>query len=64
MYKIDEIAPDVFRISIFFFFLHLQFNHFFIKDDEALLYHAVLRHVFPTLLDSVQTLIDPAVKVD
>lgn len=58
-YKIDEIAPDVFRICIFEPKFNLQFNHFLIKDDEPMLYHAGFRYLFPTLLEAVKTLIDP-----
>jgi hypothetical protein len=34
-----EIAPDLFRISIFAPFGDLQFNHFLIRDEEPLLFH-------------------------
>lgn len=59
MYKIDEIAPDLYRISVFVPEIQLQFNHFLIKDDEPLLYHAGLKHMFPVLQEAVKTLIDP-----
>ncbi len=59
MYKINEIAPDVYRISVFAPDMQLQFNHFLIKDDEPLLYHAGLKQMFPILLEAVKTLIDP-----
>ncbi|HMC86159.1 MAG TPA: hypothetical protein VKI61_11565 [Chitinophagaceae bacterium] len=59
MYKIDEIAPGVYRISVFVPEIQLQFNHFLIKDDEPLLYHAGLKQMFPILLDAVKTLMDP-----
>jgi flavorubredoxin len=58
MYKIDEIAPDVFRISVFVPQIQMQFNHFLIKDDEPLLYHAGLKQMFPILKEAVETLID------
>jgi hypothetical protein len=32
-----EIAPNIYRISIFAQRLNLQFNHFLVKDDEPLL---------------------------
>ena len=60
MYQINEIAPDVYRISIFVPEIQLQFNHFLIKDDEPLLYHAGLKQMFPLLLDAIRTIIDPA----
>jgi flavorubredoxin len=59
MYQINEIAPDVFRISVFVPEIQLQFNHFLIRDDEPLLYHAGLKHMFPVLLEAVKTLIEP-----
>ncbi len=59
MYKINEIAPDVYRISIFAADFNLQFNHFLIKDDEPLLYHTGLKLMFPVLREAVSTLIDP-----
>jgi len=60
MYKINEIAPDVYRISVFIPQINLQFNHFLIKDDEPLLYHAGLRQMFPILHEAVKTLIEPS----
>jgi len=59
MYKINEIAPDVYRISVFVPEIQLQFNHFLIKDDEPMLYHAGMRQMFPVLFEAVKTLIDP-----
>ncbi len=59
MYQINEIAPDVYRISVFVPDIQLQFNHFLIKDDEPLLYHAGLRQMFPVLHEAVATLIEP-----
>ena len=60
MYKIDEIAPDVYRISVFVPQFNIQFNHFLVKDDEPLLYHAGMKHMHPVLLEAVKTLLDPA----
>lgn len=59
MYSINEIAPDVYRISVFVPAIQLQFNHFLIKDDEPLLYHAGLKQMFPVLFEAVGTLMDP-----
>ncbi len=58
--RIDEIAPDVFRLSVFVPEFDLQFNHFLVRDDEPLLYHAGLRAMFPALLGAVSRLIEPA----
>jgi flavorubredoxin len=57
--KITEIAPDLFRISIYIKELNLQFNHFLIRDDEPMLYHAGMKQLFPVLKEAVSTLIDP-----
>ena len=43
MANITEIAPDLYRISIFNEAIGLQFNHFLVKDDEPLLYHTARR---------------------
>jgi flavorubredoxin len=59
MFKIDEISDDLYRISVFVPEIQLQFNHFLVKDDEPLLYHAGLRQMFPILRAAVETLIDP-----
>ncbi|MEX0937714.1 MAG: MBL fold metallo-hydrolase [Pirellulales bacterium] len=60
MATIDEIAPDLFRLSIYVPPLDMQFNHFLVRDEEPLLFHTGLRAMFPALRDAVATLIDPA----
>ena len=60
MATIAEIAPDIYRISIFVEEFDLQFNHFLVKDDEPLLYHAGMRRMFPELQEAVAKLIDPS----
>ena len=60
MATIDEISPDVYRISIFEEQFDLQFNHFLVKDEEPLLYHAGMRRMFPELHRAVAKLIDPS----
>lgn len=59
MTTINEIAPDLFRISIFVPELNMQFCHFLVRDDEPLLFHAGLKGMFPALRQAVATLIDP-----
>lgn len=59
MTSIDEIAPDLFRISVYVPDLDMQFNHFLVRDDEPLLFHAGLKGMFPVLLEAVERLIDP-----
>jgi flavorubredoxin len=58
--KITEIAPDVFRFSIYVEPMNLQFNHFLINDEEPMLYHAGMKQMFPLLREAVQKIIDPA----
>ena len=60
MTKIDEIAPDLFRLSVYVPDLDMQFNHFLVRDGEPMLFHAGLRSMFPALKDAVATLIDPS----
>jgi flavorubredoxin len=59
MTKIDEIAPDLFRLSVFVPDFDMQFNHFLVRDEEPLLFHTGLRSMFPLLQESVAQLIDP-----
>lgn len=60
MTTITEIAPDLFRLSIYVPELDLQFNHFLVRDEQPLLFHAGLKGMFPSLSEAVATLIDPA----
>jgi flavorubredoxin len=60
MTAIDEIAPDVFRLSIFAQEYNMQFNHFLVRDEAPLLFHTGLRAMFPLLREAVAKLIDPA----
>ena len=60
MTTIDEIAPDLFRLSIYVPDFDMQFNHFLVRDEEPLLFHAGLKAMFPALREAVATLIDPA----
>ena len=58
--NITEIAPDVFRLSLFVPEADLQFNQFLVRDDEPLLFHTGMRAIFPAVREAVATLIDPA----
>lgn len=60
MAQVTEVAPDVYRISVFVREFNLGFNHFLVKDDEPLLFHAGLRSMFPELRDALATVMDPA----
>ncbi len=60
MTTIHEIAPDLFRLSIYVRQFDMQFNHFLVRDEEPLLFHAGFRGMFPALREAVGRLIDPA----
>jgi hypothetical protein len=55
-----EIAPNVYRISIFVPPANLQFNHFLVKDAEPLLYHTGLRGMHAEIREAVSKIIDLA----
>ena len=58
--NITEIAPDVYRLSLFVPEADLQFNQFLVKDDEPLLFHTGMRGIFPLVREAVEKIIDPA----
>lgn len=60
MANISEIAPNLYRISIYAPAGDLQFNHFLIKDDEPLLFHTGLRGMFSEVREAVSGLINVA----
>ncbi len=60
MPHVSEIAPDVYRISVFYPAINLQFNHFLVKDEEPLLFHTGLRRMFPEVREGVSKVINPA----
>lgn len=57
---IEEIAPDLYRISTYAPEIDLQFNQFLINDDEPLLFHTGMKALFPSVLEAVSSLIDPS----
>lgn len=59
MSVITEIAPDLFRISVYVPEINLQFNHFLIRDEQPLLFHAGLRLMFPAIEEAMRKIIDP-----
>jgi flavorubredoxin len=58
--QINEIAPDLFRLSVYVPNFDMQFNHFLVRDEEPLLFHAGLKGMFPALREAVGRLLDPA----
>jgi flavorubredoxin len=59
MTTINEIAPDLFRLSIYVPDFDMQFNHFLVRDEEPLLFHTGLKAMFPELRMAMTKLIDP-----
>ena len=57
---VTETGPDLYRISVFVEQFNLQFNHFLVKDDEPLLFHAGFKGMFPELREAVASVIDPS----
>jgi flavorubredoxin len=58
--SVTEIAPDVYRFSLYARDIDLQFNFFLVRDDEPLLFTTGYRASFPALRDAVARVIDPA----
>ena len=59
MTRIDEIAPDIYRISTFIPEFNLQFNQFLVRDEQPLLFHTGMKKLFPVVRDAVATLLAP-----
>ena len=57
--RVTEIAPDHYVISIYVPQFNLRFNHFLINDDEPLLFHTGMKHMFPLVHQGVARVIDP-----
>ena len=57
MAKTTEIAPNIYRISIYAQRGNVQFNHFLVKDDEPLLFHTGLRGMHTDIREAVSKLI-------
>jgi flavorubredoxin len=60
MAVIHEIAPDIYRLSLYVPDIDLQFNYFVVRDEQPLLFTTGYRATFPELREAVATLIDPA----
>ena len=58
--NVTEIAPDVYRISTFNPDFGIQFNQFLIRDEEPFIMHTGMKKMFPTTLEAVASIIDPA----
>jgi flavorubredoxin len=60
MARIDEIAPDIFRISTYVSDIQLQFNQFLIRDEEPLLFETGMKALFPEVREAVAKVLDPS----
>jgi flavorubredoxin len=60
MTRIDDVAPDLYRISVYAEAFDLQFNHFLVRDEEPLLFHTGMRGMFPAVREAVGRIIDPS----
>lgn len=58
--RIDEIAPNLYRIATYVSSFDLQFNQFLVVDDEVLLYHTGMRKLFPLVRDAVAKVVKPS----
>jgi flavorubredoxin len=58
--SVNEIAPDVFRLSLYEPEMNIQFNQFLVRDEEPLLFHTGMRQIFPQVREAVAQVIDPA----
>jgi flavorubredoxin len=57
MTRLDEIAPDIFRISTFFPGGNIQFNQFLLRDEEPVLIHTGNRALLPGAREAVAKII-------
>src|SRR5688500_2013676 len=59
--RIDEIAPDVFRLSTYVAEVAppagFTFNQFLVRGEEPFLFHTGMRQVFPLISGAVDKLI-------
>ena len=60
MAKVNEVAPDLYRISVYVSEFDLQFNHFLIKDEQPLLFHTGYKRLFGEIREAVARILDPS----
>jgi flavorubredoxin len=58
--NISEVAPDVFRLSLYVPEIDMQFNQFLVRDDEPLLFHTGMKAIFPLVREAVAKIIEPS----
>ncbi len=59
MTRIDEIGPDLFRLSTFVPEIDMQFNQFLVRDEEPLLFHTGLKAHFQSTFEAIKKVIRP-----
>lgn len=57
--KIDEVAPDVFRLCTYVPEINLQFIQFLVRDEEPVLIHTGMKGLLPLVKAGVAQLIKP-----
>ncbi|HEX6006614.1 MAG TPA: MBL fold metallo-hydrolase, partial [Burkholderiales bacterium] len=57
--RVDEIAPDVYRISTYIPDIDLQFNQFLVKDEQPLLWETGMKALFPAVREAVSKVVAP-----
>jgi flavorubredoxin len=58
--NIDEIAPDIFRLSTFIEEVGPQgftFNQFLIRDEQPFMFHTGMRQLYPLVSEAIGTLL-------
>lgn len=58
--RVDEVAPDLYRLATFHPEYGMEFNQFLLGDDEPVLIHTGFRAMFPVTLEGVASVIDPS----
>ncbi|MBC5815713.1 MAG: MBL fold metallo-hydrolase [Candidatus Eremiobacteraeota bacterium] len=58
--RVDEIAPQIYRISTFIPQSGLVFNQFFVDAEEPLLFHTGMSALFPIVSEHVKRVLDPS----
>src|SRR4051812_48510401 len=51
---VDEIAPDLYRLSTFVEPVNLAFNQYVVAGEEPLLFHCGARQLFPLVREAVE----------
>lgn len=57
---VDEVAPDVFRLSTYVDPPGLVFNQYLVRGQEPLLFHTGHRQLFPAVREALSRVLDPA----